>query len=143
MDSNNRDLWQQWARSVPEVDTNIQDVARGSVEFEDYLGNRIADMLAKAAAKRFKLDPLTREVLNKAHQIAFMVLVRAAIIESAARETFHTRGSYELAKTTQIRPLHEQSQQLEAAILKKGHQLQKLPNGKVRCSKGQFVRPCV
>ena len=137
----NQDVWAALGDGLDQLNpsiikvkahTTVAQVARGEVAWESYIGNALADVLSKVAAKCSELPDLVSECIEKEERLAFLICMRIACIEHLFREDQDEVRDWELTDATG--PL---SQDAISEWVRRGgsngHSLVRLATGRVRC----------
>ena len=92
----NNDLWQEVETSVQsgclplatwmKSHQTLEEVARGSLAIEDYMGNALADALAGVAAEVAQVPELVLREAEEQVTLAFFICMRIAIVEAAVKK---------------------------------------------------------
>ena len=145
----NGELWHQYVpfceRSFigkVKAHSSLKDVLNGSISFEHYFGNSVADILAGHAANLSSLPDLTLQQLSSNVSRAFCVCMRLAVVEGIhdAANLQRIDRSWVIKNISQP-SLEEKVQSIQSRLRWCGHKNQLLPRGRHRCEGCGITQP--
>ena len=138
----NADLWMNFKevlarrgyRLVEKVKahSSIDSVANGEMSIQDFIGNHVADVLAKAAATAAACPRPVTLMLSRNAAISYCVSMRAAYIEADCWVARNNKTTWEVLETSSKLSMQQAAEQINDDIERQGHVLARVGH-KFRC----------
>jgi hypothetical protein len=111
----------------------LSQVAKGVQEFEDYLGNNLADAFAGAAAWLSAEDEPTQCFARRHAALAFSACMRIAFVESRVAATWAIEREWQILLASEPLASQEVASCIQQILTSKGHQLYQSRPSRFRC----------